>query len=415
MFHPLALSIGLRYTRAKRRNHFISFISGVSMLGITLGVAALITVISVMNGFEKELRERILGMVAHATIAGSDREGVEDWQRLVGAARDAEHVIGAAPFIEREVMVQGARVSGGAIRGVDPLLEASVTELPQKVIAGKWASLEPGAYNVILGQELAYSIGAELGDTVQVFAPMTRTTPAGVLPVTRRFVVTGIFSVGHQDYDRYVAVLHMADAQKLLRMGESVSGVRLKLDDLFLAYRVASDLRDRLGGGYAVSDWTREQSNFFRAIQTEKAVMFIILSLIVGVAAFNLVSSLVMLVTDKQADIAILRTLGLPPRSVMGVFMVQGMLIGIIGIVSGVLLGVLLAQNVSPIMHMIERTFGFQLLPAEIYYISDLPSDTRSADVIRIVVVAFVMSLIATIYPAWRASRTPPAEALRYE
>ncbi len=415
MFHPLALSIGLRYTRAKRRNHFISFISGVSMLGITLGVAALITVISVMNGFEKELRERILGMVAHATIAGSDREGVEDWQRLVGAARDAKHVIGAAPFIEREVMVQGARVSGGAIRGVDPLLEASVTELPRKVIAGKWASLEPGAYNVILGQELAYAIGAELGDTVQVFAPMTRTTPAGVLPVTRRFVVTGIFSVGHQDYDRYVAVLHMADAQKLLRMGESVSGVRLKLDDLFLAYRVASDLRDSLGGGYAVSDWTREQSNFFRAIQTEKAVMFIILSLIVGVAAFNLVSSLVMLVTDKQADIAILRTLGLPPRSVMGVFMVQGMLIGIIGIVSGVLLGVLLAQNVSPIMHMIERTFGFQLLPAEIYYISDLPSDTRSADVFRIVVVAFVMSLVATIYPAWRASRTPPAEALRYE
>jgi len=415
MFHPLALSIGLRYTRAKRRNHFISFISGVSMLGITLGVAALITVISVMNGFEKELRERILGMVAHATIAGADREGVDDWQRLVGAARGAEHVIGAAPFIEREVMVQGARVSGGAIRGVDPVLEASVTELPRKVIAGKWASLVPGGYNVILGQELAYAIGAEIGDTVQVFAPMTRTTPAGVLPVTRRFVVTGIFSVGHQDYDRYVAVLHMADAQKLLRMGDAVSGVRLKLDDLFLAYRVASELRDQLGGHYAVSDWTREQSNFFRAIQTEKAVMFIILSLIVGVAAFNLVSSLVMLVTDKQADIAILRTLGLPPRSVMGVFMVQGMLIGIIGIVSGVLLGVLLAQNVSPLMHVIERTFGFQLLPAEIYYISDLPSDTRGVDVFRIVVVAFVMSLIATIYPAWRASRTPPAQALRYE
>ncbi len=415
MFHPLALSIGLRYTRAKRRNHFISFISGVSMLGITLGVAALITVISVMNGFEKELRERILGMVAHATIAGADREGLDDWQRVIGAARKTEHVIGAAPFIEREVMVQGTRVSGGAIRGVDPKLEASVTELPGKVIAGKWASLAPGAYNVILGQELAYAIGAEVGDNVQVFAPMTRTTPAGVLPVTRRFTVTGIFSVGHQDYDRYVAVLHMSDAQKLLRMGDSVTGVRLKLDDLFLAYRVASQLRDRLGGFYAVSDWTREQSNFFRAIQTEKAVMFIILSLIVGVAAFNLVSSLVMLVTDKQADIAILRTLGLPPRSVMGVFMVQGMLIGIIGIVSGVLLGVLLAENVSPLMHVIERTFGFQLLPAEIYYISDLPSDTRSEDVMRIVMVAFVMSLIATIYPAWRASRTPPAQALRYE
>ncbi len=415
MFHPLALCIGLRYTRAKRRNHFISFISGVSMLGITLGVAALITVISVMNGFEKELRERILGMVAHATIAGADRGGLDDWQRVIAAATTTPHVIGAAPFIEREVMVQGSRVSGGAIRGVDPALEASVTELPGKVIAGKWASLVPGAYNVILGQELAYAIGAEVGDNVQVFAPMTRTTPAGVLPVTRRFTVTGIFSVGHQDYDRYVAVLHMSDAQKLLRMGDSVTGVRLKLDDLFLAYRVASQLRDRLGGFYAVSDWTREQSNFFRAIQTEKAVMFIILSLIVGVAAFNLVSSLVMLVTDKQADIAILRTLGLPPRSVMGVFMVQGMLIGIIGIASGVMLGVLLAQNVSPLMHLIERSFGFQLLPAEIYYISDLPSDTRSADVVRIVVVAFVMSLIATIYPAWRASRTPPAQALRYE
>ena len=415
MFHPLALSIGLRYTRAKRRNHFISFISGVSMLGITLGVAALITVISVMNGFEKELRERILGMVAHATIAGADRGGLDDWQGALAEARKTPHVIGAAPFIEREVMFQGTRTSGGAIRGVDPALEGRVTELPGKIVAGKWSSLVPGAYNLVIGQELAYAIGAELGDNVQVFAPMARTTPAGVLPVTRRFTVTGIFAVGHQDYDRYVAVLHVSDAQKLLRMGDSVTGVRLKLDDLFLAYRVASDLRDRLGGNYAVSDWTREQSNFFRAIKTEKAVMFIILSLIVGVAAFNLVSSLVMLVTDKQADIAILRTLGLAPRSVMGVFMVQGMLIGIVGIAGGVLLGVLLAENVSPVMHLIEGVFGFQLLPAEIYYISDLPSDTRSADVLRIVGIAFAKSLLATIYPAWRASRTPPAQALGYE
>lgn len=415
MFRPLALSIGLRYTRAKRRNHFISFISGVSMLGITLGVAALITVISVMNGFEKELHERILGMVAHATIASADREGLTDWPKAVKEAYATEHVIGAAPFVEREVMLQGSRVSGGAIRGVDPALEGAVTELPRKIVAGKWDSLQPGAWNIILGQELAYAVGAEVGDSVQVFAPMTRTTPAGVLPVTRRFTVTGIFVAGHQDYDRYVSVIHMADAQKLLRLGDAVSGVRIKLDDLFLSYQVASALRDRLGGFYSVSDWTREQANFFRALQVEKAVMFIILSLIVGVAAFNLVSSLVMLVTDKQSDIAILRTLGLSPRQVMGIFMVQGMLIGMVGLALGVICGVLLAENVSPLMHMIEKTFGFQLLPADIYYISDLPSDTRFKDVMRVVGVAFFMCLVATVYPAWRASRTPPAQALRYD
>lgn len=414
MYRPLELFIGLRYTRAKRRNHFISFISMVSMLGIALGVTALITVISVMNGFEGELRARILGMVSHATVAGVG-EGLADWEAAIATAKSVPHVIGAAPYIERESMLQGGRVSGAILRGVDPKREREVSEIADRIVAGSWDALKPGEFGIVLGRELALWAGAELGGDVLVYAPQVRATPAGVLPQMRRFKVVGIFEAGMQEYDRGMAVIHVADAAKLFRMSDKVTGVRLKIDDMFLAKKVAVDLSDRLGGFYRVRDWTREHANFFRAVQTEKSVMFIILSLIVAVAAFNLVSSLVMLVTDKQSDIAILRTLGLSPRSVMGVFVVQGTIIGLIGIALGTLGGVLLADNVTNVMHFLESIIGFELMPADIYYISDLPSDLRFDDVATIVGLAMLMCLLATLYPAWRAARTHPVEALRYE
>jgi lipoprotein-releasing system permease protein len=414
MFRPLELFIGLRYTRAKRRNHFISFISLVSMLGIALGVCALITVISVMNGFEKELRSRILGMVAHATVEGVG-EGLRDWPRAVEEAKNVPHVLGAAPFVEREVMMQGQRVSGGAIRGVLPEREGEVSDVPRLLKAGQWSDLVAGEYRIILGEELAMWLGVNVGDSVLVYAPQVQASPVGVLPVMRKFTVAGVFAAGMQEYDRYLAVTHLDDAARLFRMRDEVTGVRLRLDDMFRAFDVARDLADRLPGYYRVSDWTREHGNFFRAIKTEKVVMFVILSLIVAVAAFNLVSSLVMLVTDKQSDIAIARTLGMTPGTVMGVFMVQGVIIGVVGIVLGTVGGVLLAQNVSAVMHWLEQGLGFQLMPADIYYISDLPSDMRWGDVWRVSGLAFVFCALATLYPAWRAARTQPAEALRYE
>lgn len=414
MFRPLPAFIGLRYLRAKRRNHFISFISMVSMLGIALGVAALITVISVMNGFEQELRSRILGMVSHATVTGfSDR--MEDWPRAIEIARQDPRVLGAAPFVEREVMIQGVRVSGAFLRGVDPKLEREVSDVADKVDEGDWDSLEAGAWRVVLGKELALWLGVSIGDSVTIYAPSVRSTPAGSLPTLRQFTVTGVFEVGMAEYDRGMAIVHLDDASRLMRMDGEVTGVRLKLEDMFRAWMVATDLAERLGGLYRVRDWTQEHSNFFRAVQTERMVMFVILSLIVAVAAFNLVSTLVMLVTDKQADIAILRTLGATPGSVMGIFVIQGMVSGVIGIALGVVGGVLLAMNVTNVMRFLEAVFGFQLMPAEIYYISELPSDLRAENVIIITVLSFVMSLIATLYPAWRAARTQPAEALRYE
>ena len=414
MFRPLEIWIGLRYTRAKRRNQFISFITFASVIGIAIGVTVLVTVISVMNGFEKELRTRILGAISHATVSGAG-EGLADWQHALDVARGMPRVIGAAPYVEREVMMQGARVSGGAIRGVLPDQEPQVSDLAQNVKEGEWSSLADGEYNVILGRELAMVLGVDVGDSVVLFAPMTRATPAGVVPVMRRFAVTGIFETGTQEYDRYLAIVHIGDAQRLLRMGLEVTGVRLKLDDMDQAYNVARDLADELGGFYRVRDWTRENANFFQAIKTEKVMMFVILSLVVAVATFNLVSSLVMLVRDKQPDIAILRTLGMAPRTVMGIFVLQGMVVGVAGIVLGMIGGVLLAENVTNVMNTLETTFGFQLMPADIYYISDLPSDVRGADLARICGIAFVCSALATLYPAWRAARTQPAEALRYE
>lgn len=415
MFRPLALYIGLRYTRAKRRNHFISFISLTSMVGIALGVTALITVLSVMNGFEQELRNRILGMTAHATISGY-RAPLRNWLEVAEIARKDARVLGAAPYIQKEgMLIEGSRVNGSLIRGILPAEEPAVSEVGSKMLVGSMDELKAGEFNIVLGVDLARILGVMVGDKVTLVTPSANVTPAGVLPRLKRFTVSGIFEVGMYEYDSALALVHIDDAALLFRMAGEVSGIRLKLDDMFRAPWVVRDLADQLPGSYQVSDWTQQHANFFRAIRTEKTVMFVILLLIVAVAAFNIVSTLVMVVTDKKADIAILRTLGLSPRGVMGVFMVQGTIIGFIGTALGVVGGVALALNVENIVPAIEQLFGVQFLPADVYYISDLPSELRWFDVARISVVSFLLSVAATLYPAWRASATQPAEALRYE
>jgi len=414
MFRPLEVFIGLRYTRAKRRNHFISFISLVSILGIAVGVTALITVISVMNGFDKELKDRILGMVSDAQISGVG-ETVRDWQTAIDTAQKNPHVRGAAPYVEREAMLQGRRNAGALIRGVMPDLEPRVSEIDKRMIAGKLSDLAPGSFGIVLGKELALSLGRlDVGDHVTVFAPEFSASPIGALPRLKRFTVVGIFEAGMQEYDSGLAVVNMEDAETLYRL-DGPTGIRLKLDDMFQAFAVGRELADELGQMYRISDWMQGHSNFFKAVAMEKKVMFLILSLIVAVAAFNLVSTLVMLVTDKQSDIAILRTLGQSPGSVMGTFMVQGILVGALGIAMGVFFGVLLALNVEGIVKWIEHTFNVTFLSPDVYYISELPSDLHWSDVGWITATAFVFCVFATLYPAWRAARTDPASALRYE
>lgn len=415
MFKPYELFIGLRYTRAKRRNHFISFISLISMLGITVGVMALITVLSVMNGFEKELRERILGVVAHATISSS-RGDLEDWGSVAERLKKYPEITGMAPYIGGEGMfTQGSDVSGTLIRGVLPSEEPQVSDLDKKMLAGSLSDLRSGQFGAVLGKDLAATLGVTLGDKVTLIIPQANVTPAGILPRLKRFTVVGIFSVGMYEYDSAMTLLHIDDAATLFRMGNKVSGLRLKLDDLFGAPNLTQVLARELPPDYMATDWTRQHSNFFRAVKTEKAVMFIILSLIVAVAAFNIVSTLVMTVTDKRSDIAILRTLGASPWSIMAIFMIQGTIIGFIGTALGTASGIGLALNVGTIVPAIEQLFSTQFLPPDVYYISQLPSDVRGIDVLRIASIAFVFSMLATLYPAWRASRTQPAEALRYE
>jgi lipoprotein-releasing system permease protein len=413
MFRPLELFIGLRYTRAKRRNHFISFISLVSMLGIAVGVTALITVISVMNGFERQLTDRILGMVADATISGVG-ESVHDWRGAVKQAYANPHVRGAAPYVEKVALLQGRRVTGGVIRGVLPDEEDKVSDIGRKMTKGKLNALTPGSYGIVLGDELAMQLGVTVGDKVTVYTPDVNVTPIGALPRFKRCSVVGIFSVGFQEYDDGMAVMNMTDAERLFQL-DGPTGIRLKLDDKFRAWKIGDALAQKLGQFYRVQDWREGHANFFSAVSMEKKVMFIILSLIVAVAAFNLVSTLVMLVQDKQADIAILRTLGISPRSVMGVFMVQGTIVGSIGIALGVLGGVLLATNLPALVKWIEHVFHVEFLSPDVYYISEVPSDMHWSDVGWIAAVAFVFCLFATIYPAWRAARTQPAAALRYE
>lgn len=414
---PYELFIGLRYTRAKRRNHFISFISVTSMFGIALGVAALIVVLSVMNGFQKELRGRIIGVASHLQISGPENS-LSDWQALARFVKTHPDVQASAPYILAQGMLSfDQSVQGALVRGVLPEQEDRVADIGLHIKAGRLAALESGGFGIVLGADLARMLGAGLGDKVVLMAPQGQFTPTGVVPRLKQFRVVGIFQVGMYEYDAALALIHMDDAARLYRMGNQVSGLRLRLDDLDAAPRVSRDLARQLSpfGGYYVTDWTEQHANFFRAVQMEKRVMFVILTLIVAVAAFNIVSTLVMAVTDKRADIAILRTLGASPRSIMRIFIVQGALIGVIGTLLGVLGGTLLAANIDVIVPFIERLFGIQFLSKDVYYISELPSELQWADVLVITSVSLLLSLLATLYPSWRAARINPAEALRYE
>ncbi len=415
MIKPLELFIGLRYTRAKRRNHFISFISLVSMLGIALGVWALITVMSVMNGFHNDLRDRILSVASHATVSGYDG-WLADWQAVDTTISSNSHIVASAPYIMGQGMItRGGGVSGAIIRGVDPARERSVSQLAEKMTEGDLANLKAGEFGIALGSSLARQLGVELGEKVTLVAPKGRVTPAGMLPRMKRFTVVAIFTLGMYEYDSGLAAIHIDDAAILLSTSGKVTGLRLALDDTFAAPEIREQLIEQTGGNLRIRDWTQEHSTFFGALKVEKRVMFIILSLIIMVAAFNIVSTLIMLVTDKQADIAILRTLGLAPAGVMKVFMVQGTVIGFIGTFLGAFLGVVMALNITSIVLWVESIIGFQFFPPDVYPVSGFPSEMRVSDVISVIVMSLVLSFLATLYPAWRASKLDPAEALRYE
>ncbi|TGO03056.1 cell division protein FtsX [Candidatus Thiomargarita nelsonii] len=413
MFKPFPFYIGLRYTRAKRRNHFISFISLSSMLGIALGVTALITVLSVMNGFEKELRHRMLGMSAHVVV--NAEKHWSDWQPILKELQTRAHVTGVAPFIQGQAMVSYQKnVEGAFLQGISPTFEPEVSQVKDKMIAGSIDSLKAGEWKIVLGRELARALGVWIGDKITLVVPQASVTPVGLLPRMKRFTVQGIFSVGMHEFDSGLVLLHLSDAAKLLRMPVgSIHGLNVKLDDMFRATSFSRELNKEFN--YYSYDWTYRHKNFFEAIKMEKTVMFVILTLIVAVAAFNIVSTLVMVVTDKQADIAILRTLGATPGTVMAIFIVQGALIGVFGTLLGLGGGISLALNIETVVPAIEGFFGVQFLSSDIYYISDLPSDLRWRDVYYISGLSLIISLLATIYPAWHASRTHPAEALRYE
>jgi len=417
LFQPYELFVGLRYTRAKRRNHFISFISLTSILGIMLGVTALITVTSVMNGFEKEMTQRIVGASSHATISGVGQQ-IKEWQSVAALVEGNDEVIGAAPYVEGQVMlVHAGRSTGALVRGILPEVEGQVSELGDRLedLDSLEEGLIPGEFGLLLGADLANYLGAIPGDKVMVITPEASVTPVGFVPRVKRFTVTGIFRFGMFQFDRNLAVMHSADSAKLFKLGlDEFSGLRLKLQDTGRAPQVTPDLRQRVGFDYYVSDWTAQNANYFAAVKMEKTMMFIILSMIVAVAAFNIVSTLVMLVQDKQADIAILRTQGASPKSVLLIFIVQGTLIGVLGTAFGLAGGMALASNIDVVVPFIERFTGPVLNP-EVYYIDKMPSDMRIPDVIKIGLMSFCLSLLATLYPAWRASRTDPASALAYE
>jgi lipoprotein-releasing system permease protein len=415
---PFEARIGLRYTRAgrgaHRRNTFISFISGISMAGIALGVAALIVVLSVMNGFQKEVRDRMLSVLAHIEVSSFDGP-LPDWRRVADQTRKHPDVLAAAPYISAQAMfTSGDIVRGALIRGIDPALEPTVSDVVTRLRGGRLADLAPGEFGVVLGLELARSLAAAPGDKVTMIAPQGTVTPAGIVPRLRQFRVIATFESGHYEYDSTLALINLVDAEKLFRV-EGPTGVRLKIRDMQDAPRVAQQLAGLVDRGLDVRDWSRQNRTWFAAVQTEKRMMFIILALIIAVAAFNLVSTLVMTVTEKQPDIAILRTLGASPRSVMVVFIVQGALIGVIGTLLGVAGGLLIANNLDIIVPAIEYVLGVQFLPKDIYVISALPSDPRASDVVPITVISLVLALVATLYPSWRASRVRPAEALRYD
>ena len=415
---PYELIIGWRYTRAgrsTRRNGFISFISGVSMLGIALGVAALIIVLSVMNGFQKEVRDRMLGVVSHIEVYAKDGQALPDVAQTLRQARANPEVIGAAPFIAAQALLaRGEDMKGAMVRGVDPAQEHLVTDVVGGAQTAVLARLTPGGFGVVLGSELARSMGVRTGDHVTLMAPSGQVTPAGVVPRLKQMTVVGTLDSGHFEYDSSLAMVHVEDAAKIFRL-EGPSGIRLKLRDLHDARRVADELSRSLTGDLYIRDWTRQNRTWFAAVQVEKRMMFIILTLIVAVAAFNLVSTLVMTVTDKRADIAILRTLGASPGSIMGIFVVQGATVGVIGTLAGLLLGLVVALNIDVIVPALEQLFHASFLPREIYLISKMPSDPRRDDIMPIALISLALAFVATIYPSWRASRVNPAEALRYE
>ena len=420
---PYELQNGWRYTRAGRagrRNRFISFISGVSMLGIALGVAALIIVLSVMNGFRKEVQDRMLSVIPHVEVLSADGNALPDWRATLAKVRAVPEagaqVVGAAPFVAAQALITRGddNIHGAIVRGILPNDEATVTAVAAQLKDTVLARLVPGEWNVVLGIELARALGVREGDKVTVVLPGGQVTPAGAIPRTKRLTVAGVFNAGHYEYDSTLALVNLDDAAKLFRT-DGPTGVQLRLTSQNDARSVGSRLQDALGPEYAVRDWTRTNSNWFSAVELEKRLMFIILTLIVAVAAFNLVSTLVMTVTDKQADIAILRTLGASPRSVMGIFMVQGALSGIIGTLAGVLFGLLIAFNVGTLVAGIEALLRVSFLPSSVYLISRMPSDPQAADIAPVVVISLLLSFIATLYPSWRASRVQPAEALRYE
>ncbi len=415
---PYELILGWRYTRAgraTRRNGFISFISGVSMLGIALGVAALIIVLSVMNGFQKEVRDRMLSVVSHIEIFAPNGAALPDLARTLAEVRANREVVGAAPFIEAQALLaRGEDMKGTMVRGIDPALEPEVTDLAVELKNTGLKRLVPGEFGVVLGAELARSLGARLGDKVTLVAPSGQVTPAGIVPRLKQMTVVGTFDSGHFEYDSSLVLMHVQDAARIFRL-EGPAGVRLKLKDLQQARDVGAQLARSLTGDLLVRDWTRQNRTWFAAVQVEKRMMFIILTLIVAVAAFNLVSTLVMTVTDKRADIAILRTLGASPQSIMGIFVVQGAMVGVIGTVAGLALGLGVAFNIDVIVPALEHLFNASFLPKDIYLISRMPSDPQQADIVPIAVISLVLAFLATLYPSWRASQVNPAQALRYE
>ncbi|TSE36611.1 Lipoprotein-releasing system transmembrane protein LolC [Tepidimonas fonticaldi] len=419
---PYEFVIGWRYTRAgraTRRNGFISFISAVSMLGIALGVAALIIVLSVMNGFQKEVRDRMLGVLSHIEVLSVTGEALVDPAGTMARVREHPSVRAVAPFIaEQGLLARGQDMKGAVIRGIDPAQEPAVTALGADLAAQAFGALQSGRFGIVLGAALARSLGVTTGDAVTLVVPSGQLTPAGVVPRLRQMTVVGLFDSGHYEYDATLALVHLEDAQRLFRLA-GPTGIRVRLDDLHAAREVAielaAQLEPALGPGVLVRDWTRANRTWFAAVQVEKRMMFIILTLIVAVAAFNLVSTLVMTVTDKRADIAILRTLGASPRSVMAIFVVQGAAVGLVGTALGLALGLGVALHIDTLVPALERLLGVHFLPQDIYLISRMPSDPQAGDIVPIAVISLVLAFVATLYPSWRASRLNPAEALRYE
>lgn len=411
----LPLYIGLRYTRAKRKNHFISFISLISMAGIAIGVMTVIVVISVMNGFDKELKERMLGSVAHATVSAYGHEYIEGWESALKIAKETDGVVSASPYISSEAMLKGYRATGALVQGILPEYEKDVTQIAEKMKYGSMDDLKSGDFNIILGNDLAAYLGVGPGEKVTVYIPQFSTTAVGVIPRLKRFTVVGIFEMGAYEYDAKLALIHLTDAQKLEKTHGGIEGIRIKTDDLMKAPKTAYSISEKLGGFFKVRDWTQENANFYKATQQERMVMFIILSMIIAVAAFNILSTMVMLVTEKNSDIAILRTLGMSPSQVMMIFMISGVIIGSIGTVIGTILGLLISVNLSSIISWLEGYFEVDFMSSDVYYISDITADIHSSDVITIITIAFSLTILATLYPAWKGSRVHPAEALRYE